>query len=194
MAPRSFFDDENDLTPIQLASPQHACTTSSTTSTTYPSLDSVAGAAPVISPTQSPSRRTVTFSCTRMEQIHDVLHYRDFTMDEKSDCWYNGWEVKYFKQESKYMANMFSAGAITEDTDDFCRRGLEARNRAGKQERRRIKNDCLFTVLREQALMLEDEGCIDSESLRDVYHSFTFQSRMEAFARATSDAYEAQRV
>ena len=123
--------------------------------------------------------------------VYDVLHVHDYTEEEKEACWYNKYDMRFFKKDAKAGATLLMMGGLSEDSTDYCRRGLEWRTPEGSRKRRQTRLTSIVAVLKEQDDLLEQYGHINDYDISQAYHSHTIQSRLEACARGVMDARDA---
>jgi hypothetical protein len=129
--------------------------------------------------------KTVRFSI-QPTQVHDHIHRRDITPEEKSLVWTSSAEMRYIRLDVQKTREMMSSGSLVSDTLEFCQRGLALRKRAlvlstraivlEEQERQRamgIDNPMLisskYTLACQEAILTSQQrGASDYEELSRV--------------------------
>lgn len=127
-----------------------------------------------------PSRKTVLFSPDPV--VIDILHIKDFSLEEKRATWYTRNELRTIKDEAKQIANLDRS-----ENSEVCFRGLEAKTLAGARLKRQNRIDARAAVFFEQE-MQEGEGYSDPDAIADVYFEYTERCELEAQMMALRDA------
>lgn len=141
--------------------------------------DTVCPIAASVSPKAS---KRVSFSPTTV--AFSVLHIMDYSVEEKQATWYNGDDIRFFKNEGKASAALMAHGVI--ENAELCYRGLEARSRDGALRKRRNKIDARGAVFIEQAFQ-QDDRVFDQEAIADVYYDCTQHCQVAANMMALRD-------
>jgi hypothetical protein len=148
-------------------------------------------AASVVSP-KSSQRSSISFSPE--VRIFNVLHFLDYSAEEKQATWCDGDEITSFKNEAKASAALMISGVVAEsESAELCFRGLEARTRDGALRKRHNKIDARAAVFIEQELQ-QEEGVFDEEAIADVYYDCTQHCRASANMMGLRDEKHAQQA
>jgi hypothetical protein len=128
------------------------------------------------------SKRSVSFSAEAA--VLNVLHIMDYTAEEKQATWFNGDDIRSFKNEGKLSAELMVHGVC--ESEEICYRGLEARTRDGALRKRRNKIDARGAVFLEQGFQ-NDESVFDQEAIADIYYDCTQHCQVAANMMALRD-------
>ena len=215
MPPRSLFDTVNDITSVVEWSDNNSLNDSFSDSSDSDNCHSsgavVVGLSATFAATsttapqqqeqredqQEPSKRQkrrpgVVSFVPSDDVIYDVLHVHDYTPEEKEACWYNKYDMRFFKKDAKAGATLLMMGGLTDgDTEEYCKRGLEWRTPEGSRKRRQTRLASIVAVLNEQDDLVQQYGHSNEYDISQAYHSYTIQSRLEACARGVMDARDA---
>lgn len=70
-----------------------------------------------------------------------------FTMEDVDSRWYNEKEYGAFKKEVTKSCKMLEAGELSEDSDEYCQRGLDAYLKSTKSDRSERRMNCLSVAI-----------------------------------------------
>jgi hypothetical protein len=114
------------------------------------------------------------------------LHVNDYSHGETGRTWYTKEEVNEIKLGCAQTVRIMADG-MCEDTEEFCKRGLEYRTTKGMRMRQKNKFAAWDVVYIEQNRQWE-QGVCDDDSLAEVYSACTVQCSRAACLLATIDA------
>eukprot|EP00547_Thalassionema_nitzschioides_P004633 CAMPEP_0194211616 /NCGR_PEP_ID=MMETSP0156-20130528/10701_1 /TAXON_ID=33649 /ORGANISM="Thalassionema nitzschioides, Strain L26-B" /LENGTH=190 /DNA_ID=CAMNT_0038939225 /DNA_START=4 /DNA_END=573 /DNA_ORIENTATION=- len=119
-----------------------------------------------------------------------TLHHSEYSQEERQNYWYRKEEVFRMKQMDKPTIALMRAGALEQDTDRHCIRGLENRLYSRAIERRRTRKIAQAAVLEEQCIQWR-EGYSSSDDIAACYKEATTQCGVRARALAVEDELDA---
>jgi hypothetical protein len=122
-------------------------------------------------------------------KIFNVLHIMDYSAEEKQATWFDGDEIRSFKNEIKASAALMVDGVS--ESAELCSRGLEARTRDGALRKRHNKVDARAAVFLEQEFQME-EGFLDEEAIADAYYDRTQHCQVAANMMGLRDEHDAR--
>ena len=94
----------------------------------------------------------------------------DYSSEEKQATWFNGDDIKSFKNEIKASAALMVSGVS--ESAEFCAWGLKARTRDGALKKRNNKINGRSIVFLEQNYQ-QEEGIFEEEAIADAYFDCT---------------------
>jgi hypothetical protein len=140
----------------------------------------------VASPNLAAPRKSVYFS--KVVKVARILHINDYTEQEIAACWYNYDECQATKDDVAQCASRILQQE--DETEDFCRRGLEFRTPRGAKRRMGNKEIGRDAVLDVQE-MQHKQNWHDPLYIARVYHEQTKHCLLAAQLQAYNDANEA---
>jgi hypothetical protein len=163
MPPLSTFDNNADVISWE---PEHS----------YPPSPNTTKA-----PLNPKPRRTVAFS--EAVTIRTTLHVNNYTDDEIDACWYDDYENEMMRKEMRSVLILLQNCMLEQDTEQYCRRGLECHTREVALQRLKNKTAVLEAVFEEQEFQW-DEGIWEPEYIAHAYKAAcpTYQANAHAIA------------
>jgi hypothetical protein len=131
---------------------------------------------------QERQRRTLSFSST--VDVHEVLHVREFSLDEIRSSWYSNKEIKAMKKRNKRIA---AQSEKENDANDYCLRGLETKTVRGSSQKRQRKSTAREAVFLEQRRQ-QEQGVEDPEAIAEAYYDCTDYCQATAHMMGLRDA------
>jgi hypothetical protein len=133
-------------------------------------------------------RRTIAFSQT--VSVRTTLHVSNYTDDEFDACWYNDYEFDMIRKEMRYVLTLLKNGMLEQDTEQYCRRGLECHTPEVALQRLKNRTAVREAVLDEQDFQWE-EGIWDPELFARACKAACPTSQANAHAIALEDQLDA---
>merc|ERR1719223_2638019 len=99
----------------------------------------------------------------------ETLHHKNYTKNEKSQCWYNFEELSQIKEGNKQSVILTRGGRI--QMQDQCIRGLENRVYESAMTRKRRRNQARMAVFKEQDICRQRTELGEKLFLKDVEES-----------------------
>jgi len=140
--------------------------------------------------TVSSSKNKKSVSFLGRVLVKPSLHVQDFTPQEISACWYDQKEFKLMRKDIRDAAEFFESGMAHHDTDEVCRRGLEAADGQLTRLRLRRRNRVYDAIFDEQDAHWR-LGMMDPESIAHVARKISRQSALSAQAMGMKDHFDA---
>jgi hypothetical protein len=141
----------------------------------------------VAAPTMAAPPKSVYFC--QVVKVACILHINDYTEEEIAACWYNDNECHATKDNVAQCASRILEQE--DETEDFCRRGLEFRTPRGARQCMENKENGWEAVLEVQAMQREHNWHYDPLNIALVYHKQTKHCLLAAQFQALKDAKEA---
>lgn len=132
-------------------------------------------------------KETRSISFNPVVKVIKTLHFRDYTTEEISACWYNESEVRAIRDDAKFAAELVKNRQLEQDTEMYCRRGVECKAKANKSRRRKLKMAAWFAVLEEQKSQLSQEGVTVADPMA-ISHAYQVAASTQAAATAVAVA------
>ena len=139
------------------------CTTNGT-STTLPES--------TIPPTNSNQTRKVSFHPA--VSVRRTIHINNYTKKEIFSSWYGEHEYSVMRENISFSSILVSKGLLNEDTEHYCRRGIECHvSERTMLQRLKVKMAAWVAVFNEQELAHQEDNQEKSETVEKEAESST---------------------
>ena len=108
-----------------------------------------------------------------------TIPLNEYTKEEINGCWFSKEEVEATRSDAKFAANLIDDGHLEQDTEEYCRRGLEYHTTLGSFRRSRLQNASCEAVLDEQDVQYDQYGAIVEPFLVAVAYKPISMAAME---------------
>ena len=137
------------------------------------------------------ARKTVSFSSK--VHVRATLHINEYTNEEIHATWFNAGEFETIKKDVKFALDLFQAGLLDEDSESYCRRGLEYRTKIGMRRRMMNKELARSVVLDEQERQWTF-GLDDAAEIARIYIAAAQHCYKSALETAFQDFEDARSI
>lgn len=138
-----------------------------------------------------PPRKSVTFR--GRIQVRECLHIKNYTPQERKECWYNKSDLSKIKEDIYNTRDMIAAGELECDTEDSTRRG--SLNYVEKEctRRSRAKYVAREAVFDEQDAQRWELGLVsEPKYIAHFYRAATHLEVQRAYSVGLRDQMEAE--
>jgi len=129
-------------------------------------------------------RKRVSFCPVAL--VRHTLHINDYSLEEVKACWYDATDSKRIKHDVLHAAKLLSKGLLEQDTNDYCRRGLEGCLKSYASARVKTRMAVQNVVFDEQHLQWE-MGFPSDESIAVLSRHASMASAIAARKLAIED-------